>query len=68
MPKFDLTKENPAAQDNALINVLATAAGTEGWAVFVSNDGETIHVIAGKVTAELRQEIRKALRGLDDAK
>lgn len=56
-----LTEENPAAQDNVIINLLATACHTEGWAVFVHHDGEAMNVLAGELNDELRAKIVAAL-------
>jgi hypothetical protein len=61
-----LARENPAAQANAIINLLAAACTQPGWAVFVNNNGKTITVLAGQLTGELTGKILSALAGEED--
>jgi hypothetical protein len=65
MTKIDMTQESEAAQDNALLSLLVTACQTDGWVVFTHNNGETVDVIAGLLTDELRIKIADAIRRTD---
>jgi hypothetical protein len=61
-----LARENPAAQANAIINLLAAACTQPGWAVFVHNNGETTTILAGQLTGELAWKILAALAGEEE--
>ena len=65
MSKIDMTQEPEAAQKNALLSLLVTACQTDGWAVLVLHNGETVDCIAGLLTDELRIKIADAVRRTD---
>jgi hypothetical protein len=54
------------SQANTLLNLLATACVEPRWAVFVTNNGETITVLAGELNDGLRAKIIAALEGQGD--